>query len=59
MAIRIRVDGNGANAQLVAGTQNPHRDLAAIGNKELIKSFRYKSFSSHYLSNQWSVISGQ
>ncbi len=35
--IRGRVHGDGLDAELLAGAQHPQRDLAAIGNQDLVE----------------------
>ena len=42
--IRLRVDGDGANAQPLAGARDAHGDLAAVG---------YKQFVEHQHCAEW------
>jgi len=37
LAIRFRVDGNGLDAELATGADDPQCDLAAIGDQDLIE----------------------
>jgi hypothetical protein len=37
IAVRLRVDGHGANAHPVSRLDNPAGDLAAVGNQDLLK----------------------
>jgi hypothetical protein len=42
IAIRFRVDSNGAHAEFSAGAGNPYGDLATVGNED---------FFQHWISN--------
>ena len=35
--VRFRIDCQGANAQLFAGTNHPQRDFTAIGNQDFLE----------------------
>src|SRR5690606_1943181 len=37
LAIRLRVDGDGPDPQLPAGANDAHRDLASVGDQDLLK----------------------
>ncbi len=36
-AVRIRIDGDGGDAQLAAGADDAHRNLSAVGNQDLLE----------------------
>ena len=52
IAVRLRIDGNRSNAQLLASAQDTQRDFAAIGDQNFSKHFGVRARKTAIVSRQ-------
>ena len=51
VAVSVGVDGDGADGQLAAGPEDAHRDLAAVGDQDLLEELVHGKRSMTALSS--------